>query len=134
MEKLENFKIGASYKFNTVAPTVLEGEYKNMILLSMMTAEEAVPYIDVYGIHSQVKQLPNVIIPTKASDLHYLKFKSVDGNILYIALEYLTGVELITNKQLLITVNNYTASDYKVIEETLRKLGFEDIAFELVDK
>lgn len=128
-----NFEIGSSYKFSTVAPSILNSEFKNMVLKSIMSASEAVQYIDVHGLHSQIKQIPNLNVPSRASDLHYLKFLSPQNSYLYIAMEYLTDVELVSNKQLLITVNNYTASDYTMIEETLRKLGFENFTCELVN-
>lgn len=129
-----NFEIGSSYTFNTVAPSILNSEFKNMVLKSIMSASEAVQYIDVYSIHSQIKQLPNLNIPTRASDLHYLKFLSPNGGYVYIAREYLTSVQLVSNKQLVVTINNYTASDYTLIEETMRKLGFENFTCELVSQ
>lgn len=129
-----SFEIGSSYKFSTIAPSILNKDYKNVVLVGIMSADEAVQYIDVYGLHSQIRQIPNLNIPSRASDLHYLKFKTTSGSYLYIAREYLTGVELISNKSLVITIDNYTLSDYTLIEETLRKLGFENISFELVSK
>lgn len=128
------FKLGCSYKFNTVAPTILRAEYKNMVLVSILSAEEASKEIDVYGIHAQLKQLPNLNIPLSVKDLTYLKFNSPQNVPLYIAKEYLTGVELISNQSLLITIENYTDSSYSVLNETLKKLGFENIKFELIEK
>lgn len=127
-------EIGSSYKFSTIAPTILNSEYKNMILESIMSVNEAVKCVDVYGRHEQIKQIPGVNIPSRASDLHYLKFVAPSGEPLYIAREYLVGLELISNKTLLITINNYSAQDYRVIEDTLKQLGFEDMKFELVEK
>lgn len=128
------FEIGSSYKFSTIAPSILNKEYKNVVLCSIMRADEAVQFIDVYGLHSQIKQIPNLNVPSRANDLHYLKFVTSGGSYIYIAQEYLTGVELVSNKSLVITINNYTSSDYVTLEETLRKFGFENMTFELVSK
>lgn len=134
MDQNITFKLGCSYKFNTIAPSILSAEYKNMVLVSILSSDEALKSVDVYGIHEQLKQLPNLNIPLSAKDLTYLKFTSPQGTPLYIAQEYLTGVELISNKSLVITIENYTESSYSVINEMLRKLGFENIKFELIEK
>lgn len=134
MAEKVNLEIGSSYKFSTVAPSILGSEYKNMVLLSMMSSGEAVQFIDVHGIHAQIQQLPGICVPCRATDLHYLKFRTPNNNFVYIAQEYITGIQLISNKSLVITINNYTASDFIIIQEALRKLGFENFKCELIEK
>lgn len=125
-------KINGVYSFNTIAPTILQSEYKNMTLVGIMTGTEAAAHEDVYVIHNTIRsRIANANVPVSVADLTYYKFKTANGDYKYLASEYLTGIQEVSTKSLVITIGNYTQSDYLLVKDALRSLGFENLTFEL---
>lgn len=128
-----DYKLKRLYKFNTIAPTVLGNAYNNMQLTGILTYEEASTYTDILSMHNSIRSvISNTTLPVNASSCTFLKFLSQDKNVSIFAMEYLLNVEEVTTQKLIITVNNYTSSDYTIIRDTLLKYGYDNISFEVV--
>lgn len=128
-----DLNLNNTYSFSTIAPGVLGASYSNMKLIGMMTASEALKISDIYTIHSNVLSVANTkTLPDSVNDCQFLKFSSPDGSDLVIAFEYLTNVTKVESKKLRITISNYTQTDWTLISETIRELGYENITYELI--
>lgn len=127
-----NLFLNRLYKFNTIASTLLGTGFNNMKLVSIMDHTQAAKETDILNIHNSIQGiLSNTNLPINVESCTYLKFLSGDGSTTVLAKEYLTDIEEIKTSTLLITVNNYTDSDYILLRDTLNKLGFYNIKFEL---
>ena len=54
---MANFQIKKRYNFTTKAPAVLGGIYKNMLVEAIMSADEAVKYMDIMTLHDQIRAI-----------------------------------------------------------------------------
>ena len=125
------WKLNNLYKFNTIAPGVLGNSYANMKLKAMMSYDQAVKEADVLNIHNQIRNtVSNSNLPTSAKSCTFLKFASQDETTSIFALEYLSDVEEVTTQSLIITINNYTPSDYSAILTALNNIGYFDLSME----
>lgn len=120
------------YKFNTIASNILGTAYNNMKLLAIMDHTQAAKETDILNIHNSIQGiLANSNLPITVESCTFLKFQSADGSFVVFAKEYLTDIEEIKSSTLVITVNNYTDSDYVIIRDALNKLGYSNLKFEL---
>lgn len=126
-------KINATYSYSTIAPGVLGASFSNMKLIGILSPTEALKIQDIRTIHSQILSTANnKALPESVLDCTFLKFSSPDGSESLIALEYLINLTPVECKKLKITIDNYTQTDWVIISDTLRSLGYENITYELV--
>jgi len=125
------FNIGNKYNFNTLIPALLNSSYKNMKVVGIMTASEAIraaTYYDIESLHTSAKQvIPS--LPDYTSSLTYILFENTDGDKIPIANEYIdqTSIVLVETVDISITVYNRTTADIAVLRQLLRENGFTNI-------
>lgn len=118
------FELRKRYNFSTKAPAILGAEYRNVMVESIMTATEAVKYSDVLTLHEQLRTVLNLDI--EVTNCTYIKFKTLDGETVIIALEYINSESIVEVKTVNIRVDILEANtdDILIIQERLKELGY----------
>lgn len=118
------FSLHKRYNFITIAPAILGGRYSNMRVISILNAQEANKYRDIYTLHEQVKaSLENNI---QVSDLTYIVFEDMAGTKLVLPNEYIVqdSIILVDSIKILIEVPDANTEDLSILREKLKELGY----------
>ena len=121
---MPNFQIKKRYNFTTKAPAVLGGIYKNMLVEAIMSADEAVKYMDIMTLHDQIRAIEPMNMD--ANVCTYVKFKTLDGATKILAVEYINEDTIVEVKTVNIRVDILEANtdDILIIQERLKELGY----------
>lgn len=127
------FELRKRYNFSTKAPAILGAEYRNVMVESIMTATEAVKYSDILTLHEQIRTVLNLDI--EAVNCTYIKFKTLDGETVIIALEYINSDSIVEVKTVNIRVDVLEANtdDILIIQERLKELGYSKFKIRTFD-
>ena len=123
---MTDFKIGAKYKFNTIAPITLNN-YDNVTLTGIIDYDLAIQFEDIIGIHERVKEELGKNIGDISNSNFYV-FKSDVGKII-LADKWIDmdTVKLIDKVDILVRISNIEETDIYVIENLLRKAGYINV-------
>ena len=123
---MANFQIKKRYNFTTKAPAVLGGIYKNMLVEAIMSAEEAVKYMDIMTLHDQIRAIEPMNM--EANVCTYVKFKTLDGATKILAVEYINEDTIVEVKtvNIRIELHRATTTDLLVIRDRLHELGYKE--------
>lgn len=126
-------KIHQAYDFLLRAPGILGLGYKNAIVMAIMDYDSAKLVQDILPIHTQVYSSLPVGTPRNASDLTYIKLKTVSGEIRVIAFDWIASEPvMITSKTVRVTLSNVAISDIPLINDALIQNGFTNINVEVL--
>lgn len=120
-----SFELFKSYNFNTLAPTILATNYKNVKVLSIMNHDTALKYfVPATTSASVFPFLPigTVSDPTKYT---YILFESNDSLKTVLALEWIdqSTITVVSYQTLTLTVTQAAAGDADKIKQSLLLLG-----------
>jgi hypothetical protein len=123
------FELSKTYNFTTLAPSVLGGNYLNMTVESVMTAETVSVFRDVASVHRQIlPELPPGT-PESINDLSFVLFTTVDGDKIVLSEAWIdrnTIVEVV-GVSINVKVFNVTTEDIPIIRDAIVMLGYKDI-------
>lgn len=127
------FELRKRYNFTTKAPAILGAEYRNVMVESIMTATEAVKYSDVLTLHEQIRTVLNLDL--EVANCTYIKFKTLDGETVILALEYINSDSIVEVKTVNIRVDILEANtdDILIIQERLKELGYSKFKIRTFD-
>lgn len=127
------FELRKRYNFSTKAPAILGAEYRNVMVESIMTADEAVKHTDILTVHEQIKVVLNLDI--EATNCTFIKFKTLDGESVILALEYINSDSIVEVKTINIRVDILEANteDILIIQERLKELGYANFKIRTFD-
>ena len=127
------FELRKRYNFSTKAPAILGAEYRNVMVESIMTATEAVKYSDVLTLHEQIRTVLNLDL--EVANCTYIKFKTLDGETVILALEYINSDSIVEVKTVNIRVDILEANtdDILIIQERLKELGYSKFKIRTFD-
>jgi len=121
------FDINKKYNFTTLAPAVLGGNHTLMKVLSIMTAEQAIKYRDIYTMHAQLA--PFIVgLPLKANDATYILFETVDKVKTLLAIEWLNASSIaeVTSVNARVDLRNIDSGELSLIRNYFLELGYTD--------
>lgn len=127
------FELRKRYNFTTKAPAILGAEYRNVMVESIMTATEAVKYSDVLTLHEQIRTVLNLDL--EVANCTYIKFRTLDGETVILALEYINSDSIVEVKTVNIRVDVLEANtdDILIIQERLKELGYSKFKIRTFD-
>ena len=127
------FELRKRYNFSTKAPAILGAEYRNVMVESIMTATEAVKYSDVLTLHEQIRTVLNLDL--EVANCTYIKFRTLDGETVILALEYINSDSIVEVKTVNIRVDILEANtdDILIIQERLKELGYSKFKIRTFD-
>ena len=127
------FELRKRYNFTTKAPAILGAEYRNVMVESIMTATEAVKYSDVLTLHEQIRTVLNLDL--EVTNCTYIKFRTLDGETVILALEYINSDSIVEVKTVNIRVDVLEANtdDILIIQERLKELGYSKFKIRTFD-
>ena len=127
------FELRKRYNFTTKAPAILGAEYRNVMVESIMTATEAVKYSDVLTLHEQLRTVLNLDL--EVANCTYIKFRTLDGETVILALEYINSDSIVEVKTVNIRVDVLEANtdDILIIQERLKELGYSKFKIRTFD-
>ena len=127
------FELRKRYNFSTKAPAILGAEYRNVMVESIMTATEAVKYSDVLTLHEQIRTVLNLDL--EVANCTYIKFRTLDGETVILALEYINSDSIVEVKTVNIRVDVLEANtdDILIIQERLKELGYSKFKIRTFD-
>ena len=121
------FELRKRYNFTTKAPAILGAEYRNVMVESIMTATEAVKYSDVLTLHEQIRTVLNLDL--EVANCTYIKFRTLDGETVILALEYINSDSIVEVKTINIRVDIFDTNteDINILRTRLVELGYKNI-------
>jgi len=126
------FNIKKSYNFNTLVPSILGTNFKNMkVIGGPLTARLAVNYLNVYDQHEQIKAANNNITD-RVEDLNYIIFETMDGVQVVLPEEYIevSSIVEVTKINFKVTMYDVDQADILVIRNRLQELGYANFKVE----
>lgn len=119
------FSINKSYRFFTLAPSILGGEHTNMKVLAIMTADQAVQQQDIVTQHNALSAIIPML-PKSVSDCTFILFKTANGDRVLYANEYIDQSTITETATTNIRIELLDAEllDLAVIRTRLLELGF----------
>lgn len=128
-----NFELKKSYDFNfkTELVTLLGDKMKNMKVVGILNADQAVKVSDIATIHTQVRPL-DTTLPLNLNDLTFIMFETLDKTTAIYAYEYIdvNSITAVTTINIRIDVNNASTTDITLLQQTLSELGYVDFAIQ----
>lgn len=120
------FKIGKTYNFNTLAPTVLGDLQESMKVMAIMGFDEAIKYHDIVTLHDNVKNNLITEADLQVNDLTFILFKCVDGSSKILPLEYINSKSIteVTKVKIIVEIETENNEDLQIIKETLLNAGY----------
>jgi len=120
------FETKKVYKFSTLAPSILGGEFTMMkVITSETIASEVLQYGDMHGLNSKlVPLIPG--LSSNANDNTYVVFETETGERVALAYEWIDDatIELIEGVNIRIDVSNASTADVTIIKNALKELGY----------
>ncbi|EPU3828933.1 phage DNA polymerase-associated SH3 family protein [Campylobacter coli] len=120
-----NFVINKTYKFETLAPSILGASYTNMKLLEVKVGKQVTEY-DIATRHKHLRPtIPN--LPVDPSNMLFYKFQDLNSKqYIVMPMEYIhtDSIEEIQTNNLQIRIPNITTDDIEIIRQTLAELGY----------
>jgi len=123
--------IGSTVKFDTLAPAVLGASRQNVTVVAVLDLDTAQMLRDVRAKHAQVKNyLPD--LPQTASAYNYVKLRFGNGDIEVLGVPWINheSIEVITDRKLVITINNIADSTENLVKQALLQNGISDFKIE----
>ena len=117
------------YNFNTLAPSILGGSYKNMQVVALLEASETGTKAEIYTMHETLKGVITAL-PADVNDLNYVLFKSTtDGSKLLLAEEYIDNytIETVSNINIEIKILDASSSDIAIATTALKEVGLSNL-------
>lgn len=125
---MATFSINKVYNFNTLAPTILGLSYENMKVISMMAAEEAMKYRDIYTLHTSL--VPTITgLPTNAGDVTFMLLENKVGERTVLAIEYIDPISVtqVTTINIRVELLDVTTDDLAIVTARFKELGYTNM-------
>lgn len=122
------FQIKKTYDFKTLAPAILNSDYKSQKVIAIFTSVEAVKYIDIQTLHANVsKVIPS--LPSSVNDLTYILFENTSQEKTVLALEYIDQdtIKEVVTYNIRIDVKGANSNDLALLRKYLLELGYTNI-------
>lgn len=122
------FQIKKTYDFKTLAPGILNSDYKSQKVIAIFTSVEAVKYIDIQTLHANVsKVVPS--LPSSVNDLTYILFENTSQEKTVLALEYIDQdtINEVVTYNIRIDVKGANSNDLALLRKYLLELGYTNI-------
>lgn len=122
------FQINKVYNFNTLAPDILGSRYEGFKVKSMMTAEEAMKYRDIYTLHQNL--VPAITgLPINAGDCVFMLLESKDKETTILAIEYIdpASITLVETINIRVELLDVSTDDLAVVTSRFKELGYTNM-------
>lgn len=121
-----NFEIGGVYSFNTIAPTLLGSDYRNVKVLGIIDYNIASQYINPHVRHADLYPYMATGIPDDPTQYNYLMVRLGSGGRTVLAIPWIdiSSIEQVTITNITVTFTNAKNSDVERIRELLELNGF----------
>jgi hypothetical protein len=129
-----SFELHKTYNFNTLAPSILGTNYKNITVLGILSYDTAIKYFVPETVSVSVyPHLPNGT-PSDPKRYTYLLFQTEAGITSIIALEWIDKptIVVVSYQTINISVLQASAGDTEKIRESLVLLGFTNFTMNTV--
>lgn len=116
------------YDFKTIAPGILNLDYKNQKVIGILNAQTAKKYYDIVTLHSKMLKVVTSL-PSSYTDLSYLLLENSTREKTVLALEYIdldTVVEIV-KKKVRIDIEDANIEDVNMIRKYLLELGYNNL-------
>lgn len=123
------FNVGSVYSFNTMAPAILTGSYRNVKILGILDYSMAWSYINIDIMQKSVYPLLPVGTPDNPRDYLYVLFMT-EGNVkTVLAIPWIDVNSIVETKSvdLYIQIRKANLEDIVKIRDTLRLIGYSDM-------
>ena len=132
------FEMDKTYTFNSKSSTILNSEYKNMKVVSIMSYKQAIRFTgkafnDVATIRKQlILELGSTLL--EVTEVNYILFEDEYGNEVLLAYDWIiedsiTAVEALSWK---INIPSITSSEMVTISNMIKALGYTNITYTVV--
>jgi len=120
--------INKVYNFSTLAPAVLGSDFKDMKVIAILTAKEAVKYRDIQTLHNTLKPIITAL-PTSVNDCSYVLFENIDNEKVLLALEYIDmfSIQEVVSTNIRVEIYNTNTDDVSIIRNRFIELGYANV-------
>ncbi len=128
------FEINKSYTFSTIASGILGSNFKNLKVLSLTNAIEAVKYSDVFTMNEQINAEVGNTLP-HAHNMTYVLFENVSKEKIILSIDWINinSIEVVSELNAMITIRNISNLQLQSVTRVLRELGLINTTIEVVD-
>jgi len=132
------FEMDNTYTFNSKSSTILNNEYKNMKVVSIMSYKQATRFTgnafsDVSTIRQQlILELGSELLDVK--EVNYILFEDENGIEILLAYDWIieTTIVLVTSITGKIILPNITSSDLVTITDMIKAIGYTNITYSTI--
>ncbi len=123
--------IGSTVKFSTNAPAVLGAARQAVTVVAVLDLDTAMLLADVRAKHAQVKS-HIADLPQSAGAYSYVKLRYGNGDVEVLGVPWINheSIEVLTDRKLVITINNITDSTENLVKQALLQNGIQDFSIE----
>lgn len=128
-----DFKIGNVYNFNTLVPTLLGTEFKNVSVLGLIDYTTACSIINVDLMHRKIYPLLPPGTVDNPKKYTYLLVMTESGNKTVVAYPWIDAstIVLVDSVTITVTLANRNSTDAAAIRDAITLLGFKDFTIEV---
>lgn len=131
-----DYKIGATYSFNTYAPGVLGNQYQNVKMLGVLSADLASRLgCDIQSLQQKVyPQVPaQNNMPTDPTQYNYIQIQLQNGSRTILGMPWIdeSSIVAVTGQTITAIVGGVTADDMPIIRNLLAMNGYSQVSMSI---
>lgn len=128
MSTNQEFIVGNTYSFTTLAPSVLGASITNAEVIGIVNYSIAVSMSNIEYLQKVVYPLLPTGSPSNYEDYNYIIFKTSNGSTLVLADAWINqaSINLISGTEIIINIYNTSLSAVSQIQKELAAMGFTD--------
>lgn len=131
-----DYKIGATYSFNTYAPGVLGNAYQNVKMLGVLSADLASRLgLDIQSYQQKVypQVPPQNNMPTDPTQYNYIQIQLQNGSRTILGMPWIdeSSIVAVTGQTITAVIGGVTADDLSVIRDALAMNGYTQVSITL---
>ncbi|MCY1278092.1 hypothetical protein D9M68_20060 [compost metagenome] len=122
---------GSTVRFNTLAPGILGANRENVTVMAVLDMDTAALLADVRSKHVQVRNYIQSL-PQSAGSYSYVKIRYGNGETEILGVPWIDSdsIEVITSRQLSITVRDVSETTEQLVRQALLQNGISNFTIE----
>jgi len=127
-------EINKTYTFDTIAPTILGSNLRNLKVIAITTSTEAVKYDDIYTRNAQIRSIVTNNLPD-VNAMVFAVFTNPVGDKIVLSTDWIVtnSITEVTSTDIKLTVRGIRNIDVQTISNVLHELGFVNLDIEILN-
>lgn len=118
-------QVKKSYNFTLYPASILGGEFRNVLVMSVMDFDTAMQLADVAALHTQVYPMLPQDVPDDPSQYNFVKVKT-DVGVTILGIPWIDAatIQEVTKQRLRVLIEDADVGDIDIIRAALSQNGF----------